>query len=660
MTKKVAFMLAFIMFLNCVKFENVFALNNLTIEQAVSLAIENSFSIQEAKIDKIKKEIELKQAHEALKDARKKENTIKFSLLFNIQFPEKNDMPTEIGLIMKIPTVENELVVLEEQILYETLKVASEAESAFYDVMGEVDGLSKTEQQLISAKESLEVTSNLWKRGKAPEADVTYLESQIRDLETAKQKHLVNLDMKQKKLGSIIGREVRYGYNFTPYFPELTLERPDLDSMTAYALLNNFDLFKTIQTRKIAETEAENILQIYKSRYGAYINDIESYIRSHEGKTIDYDYFISQYNHTLTAIDSPWTGSFVINLIFFKIYIPKEWFKGELSGIRYMDDQKYALFVALVERDKARNAEINAIASLEDEIYQQYSTLKQMESSMETAVEALDVSKKDYDNKLIDNKRQLVTFTTLESAKSAYYESQSNLYEMKLDYANTLSSLNLKTGGYINVRLLGGDFTSSDLESGTSFMGTPTWKINQTITEYSFQFSVDIPDEFNVSKYELIYNGELVGSRLDLDEKITHLPLTYADSTLFQVNFYNDDVMKYKAIFDGGQFDGELLMEVVQEDETYDSSSDLKIWSISSVDEFRSDFSVNVKGVNYDSFKVYAGETLLGSAFDSGYVRTLTLYYSDVENLSVELYLAGKLVQTYKVSVSLNGANVLK
>ncbi|MFI3174333.1 MAG: TolC family protein [Bacillota bacterium] len=649
------------LFLVCIlvfPFVEIQANTEMTIEKAVELAIANSFSIQEVKVDLIKKDIELKQAHAAIKDIRKKETTVKFSLLFNIQFPEKHDMPQEIELITKVPTIENEIVVLEEKLVYETLNVQTQTETAYYNVLSEINGLEQTEQQLTATNQSLVTTENQWKRGEAPKTDVEYLESLVRDLETAKQKYLTNIDIKQKVLSSLVGTELRYGYNFTPYFPELYLERAELSEMTAYALEHNFDLFEKIQARKLAETEAESILQIYKSRYGSYINDIEAYIRSQEGKTMDYDYFIEKYNHTLTSIDSPWAGAFTINLIFFRISIPKEWFKGDLSGVRYMDDQKYALFVALVDRDKARNAEANAITALEDEIYQEYSTLKQMESAMQTAETSLLVAETDYDTKLLENKRQLVTFTTLESAKAAFYASQSNLYEMRLEYAKTLSALNLKTGGYVNDRLQGVDVSNVTLESGESFMGQATWKINQTITEYTFEFGVDIPDDYNVSQYELHYEEARVGNRTAIDETIIHLPLTYADSTLMEVRFYDDGVWTYTATFDGGQFEGELLMVAVDGAEVPEDPDTEGTWKLEQSDILRSDFTITVDTIVYDSYEVFADGLSLGKANKNGYVRTLSLYFSDKDTMSVSLYAGGKVVDTLDVGAGTSGGKL--
>ena len=102
-----------------------------------------------------------------------------------------------------------------------------------------------------------------------------------------------------------------------------------------------FGLYEAQKKQEYAEQRVSEILGIYEGKYSKYITDIKKYLKKQEGKTIDYEEFIQLYNDTLTQIDSPWYGSYVINLIFFKIQIPKEWFKGEYSGTRYLEDQKY-------------------------------------------------------------------------------------------------------------------------------------------------------------------------------------------------------------------------------------------------------------------------------------------------------------------------------
>jgi hypothetical protein len=639
---------------------SIFGASTLDIETAKKLAVETSSDLQNVKIDRIKKQIELQQAKDGIRDTRKKDSTIRFSLLINIEFPTGHGMPKEIELIMKVPRIQNEITVLKKQEPYETLKAQTNAEQAYYDVLLEQHNLGDIEDRLADTKQVLTDVEAKYKMGKGKKTDVDFVETQLKDLETAQQKSAANLDVKLKKLGSLVGKEVRYGYQFPEYFPEINLERSQLTTITEYAKANDFELFKTIQARKLAERDTEEILQIYKSKYGQYIQDIEAYIRYNEGKTMDYDEFIRMHNHALTRIDSPWQGNYVINLLFFKIYIPKEWFKGEYSGTRYMEDQKYALFVSLTERDKARKAEKDAIAALEDTIYNAYSNLKQMESAYSTAKESLDTAKKDYEEQIKQNKMGLVAFADLESSRQAFYTKQNGLYEMKMEYAKALSNFNLTTSGYITHLLSGGSFSSDTLKAGDTFLEAPTWYINNSLTQYNFEFGVKVPSDYGVEEYQLFYQDMPVGDKIKIGNTLMHLPLTYGESTLMEVRFYHEGELKYKATFDGGQYEGELTMVQVSGNEPEPNSQEKKeeikskdnigTWHISQADTLRNNFSVNTdERVNYTEYEVFLGENSLGKATKNGSITTLTLYFSDKEKMLIRFYKDGKEVQSATV-----------
>lgn len=628
----------------------------LDLDTVKQQAVECSTDLQNVKIDRIKKQIELKQAQEGIRDIRKKESTIKYSLLVNIEFPKKHGMPKEIELIMKVPQIQKELTVLEQQEQYETLKAKNKAEQAYYNVLQEKHAFNDLENRLLNSKQILKDIEAKYKMGKGQKEDVDYLKSQIRDLETEKQKATLNLDVKAKKLGGLIGKEVRYGYEMEESFPTISLERNQLPEMTAFSQKHDFELFKKIQDRKLAERDTQEILEIYKNRYGKYVKDIESYIKYNEGKQMDYDQFIQMYQHTLTEIDHPWEGNYVIHLLFFKIKIPKEWFKGEFSGTRYMEDQKYALFVSLTERDKARKAEQDAEKALEDNIYDAYSSLKQMESAYDTAKENLELAKRQYEEQKRQNKLGLVTFRSLESSRENFNAKQNGLYEMKIEYAKVLSNFNLSTSGYLDALLSGEDFEQTQLQSGDTIAESPRWYLKNNVTEYNFEFGVKIPKEFGVEEYQLFYGDMPVGNKQKIDAPLIHLPLLYADSTLMEVRFYQNGTWTYQAKFDGGQYEGELTMKKVSENKEdlkeegktkIQKGDKLGTWKLSKIDELRSRFSIATQdNSGYTEYEVLFEETSLGKAKKLESITTLSLYFSEKEKLSIRLYENGKLVQS--------------
>ena len=625
------------------------AAQSLTIEQARTLAQQKSEGLQDVKIDRIKKQIELKQAQDGIKDIRKKESTVRFSLLFNIKFPTSHAMPKEIELIMKVPQIQNEITILQAQESFEALKSQTEAENAFYDVVQEQYNQAYLQERIQDSKTVLQKITKEYQTGNGKKEDVDYVQNELQNFENEYQKSVLNMDTKTKKLSSLLGINVQTGYTFTEYFPEVAIDRTQLEQITQFAKENDFEVFKKTQQRKLAETDTSEILGIYKSKYSKYIGDIESYIKAHENTKIDYDEFIQKYNYTLTQIDSPWAGAYVINLLFFKIRIPKEWFKGEYSGTRYMEDQKYALFVSLTERDKARKAEQNAITSLENTIYMAYSNLKQMESAYENAQQNLQLSEKNYNEQKKQNQLGLVAFSALESSRMDYFTKQKALFDMKIEYAKALSSFNLTASGYINHLLEGGSFKSKSLEAGDTFLESPQWYVKNDLTSYTFAFGVTIPQEYGVDSYQLYYDGMPVGDKLSLDEQLIHMPLTYSDSSLLEVRFFQNDVLSYIASFDGSQYSGELELKkadelLIEDSKKQPDSNNLGKWTVSQTDNLRSTFSIETSDLLYTDYELVFNANSVGKAKKGESVSTLSLYFSDMNSILIRFYNQGQIV----------------
>ena len=113
---------------------------------------------------------------------------------------------------------------------------------------------------------------------------------------------------------------------------------------------------------------------------------------------------------------------------------------------------------------------------LKQNIEMAYSTLKTMESSIKQMEQNLQQNEIRYQKKLEENKKGLVSFVELESARESLYQQQQSLYESKVDYAKSLSVFNAQTAGYVNYFLNIAQTQQYDYEMGDSNMGTAIWK----------------------------------------------------------------------------------------------------------------------------------------------------------------------------------------
>lgn len=623
---------------------------NLTLDFVRKQSIEESNGVSSAKIEKIKKQIELKQAEDAIRDIRKKESTVEFSLLFNIKFPDKHYMPKEIELLTKIPEIQNELEILNKQLVYESLKSQTEGEIAYYDVILAINETDFLNQRVEDSQKVFENVAQQYKIGSGKKSDVDYMENQLKGYEKEAEKAILTLDLKKQTLGTKINKDVRLGYSFQKELTDLNITREMLPEIIAYSKENDFLLYQTIQSRRLSEKEVETVLEIYKSKYGSYISDIESYIRNHEGKTIDYNDFIFRYNHTLTQIDSPWYGDYVINLIFFKIYIPKEWFKGKYSGLRYMDDQKYALFVSLVERDKARKAEAEAINALEESINQSYAILKQMEMGVKELKGNLESSEKVYASLLHENRMGLVDFSTLEASRASMYQQQRALFELQADYSKTLSNFNLNTGGYVNKLLGKAETVEEDYSAGSSVIGEASWSIKTNITDFNFVFGVKIPEDFGVNYFQLFYDGSSVGPKVSIEKELVHEAILFGSTEKLVVKFYEEDALKYISELEGTYYQG--IFQMKKADGSYEKEIERNLnneghWMLEDVDSLRQKFSITpLPSYEYDSFQVLMDTSVIAEKRKGDSLISLKLYFNPISKISVKLMKSGVEVKT--------------
>lgn len=637
----------------------------LTIDTVRTMAIEASDGVQSVKIDKIKKDIELKQAQDGIADIRKKESTIRFSLLFNIKFPEKHGMPKEIELLMKVPEIENDITVLKRQEVYETLKSQTKAEQTFYDVVLAQQESEFLAERVQDSSNTLDKISKQYKTGMGKQADVDYMQNQLNGYEKEADKAVLQLDTQKQKLGNLIGTDVRLGYTFEENYGNVSITRTMLDDIITYAKENDYTLFQATQKRKLAEKDVETIMGIYNARYGGYMGDVDSYIRSHEGQKMDYDIFIQKYNTTLTQIDSPWANDFVINLLFFKIVIPKEWFKGEYSGTRYMEDQKYALFVSLVARDKARKEEQNAIKALEEKINDSYHALKVMDMSIQEAKENLTRAELLYKTQLDQNKIGLVDFSTLELAKDSLNGQQRALFELQAEYAKSLSAFNLDTAGYIN-KLLGKTNTAEkDYISGDSFVEETQWYIRTDITDFNFLFGVTIPDEYDVNYFQLFYNNKPIGNKISTENTLIHPSITYTDTELLTVKLYKDDELKYRADFEGTDYSGILKLQKAEgqyiETPIQTIKENAGQWKLTDVDSLRMEFNFQLtNNIDFDTYElVYQEKEIIGTAQKGKSFTGLKLYFNPANDISIVLKKENETVGKYNIVETVNGEKIM-
>ncbi len=618
----------------------------LSLEQAVALTLKNSDKLQNVTVSKVKKQIQLKQANAAVADTRRRESTVRFSLLFNIKFPEKHAMPKEIELLTKIPDIQSEIKLLNMEYNDAVLAETADCEQQYYTTVFKAYDTEFCENMLKQAREGFDRIKLSYARGEAKKSDVEYMQKQVSDAEAALKKAKTSYESAKKKLSGIIGTDVTKGYAFRCELPSVDLKASDLEKIQRYAEKNDYTYQKALEQKNAADSRTQTVKSVYSGRYGGDASSVMSYINScrARGEKIDYEVFIQKYNQFLTKIEEPWAGSYVINLLFFKIYIPKEWFKGTYSGERYLEDERYALFVSLTELDEAEQQRKSALNELMTALSDGFDALLESKAAYDSAGSFLAKMQRDYADALRDNMAGLAEYTELYDKKIALMEQQKSIYEMRTDLAKSISSYNRQSANYLADKVLKtGNPALISYEDGISSGemtdgSVPSWYVNILGASYKCEFGVKIPDSYDVTHYELYSDsGVKIGEKTEIGKTTTKISTVYADTSLLTLKFYNEDTLKYTAVFDGMQYCGTLEMQPAENGGGLPAGT----WSVAE-NGMKATFSVSSETFLFDKFELYFGEIKLGEGTDKAGFTHLSSTFGDISGFSVKLFSNGK------------------
>ena len=121
-----------------------------------------------------------------------------------------------------------------------------------------------------------------------------------------------------------------------------------------------------------AQVNLDSYESLMRNSTASKMNGINSFLTQvRNGESVDYAAFQIKYDEMLDSFDAPWEGS--IRILFFSF--TKEWFKGELSGTRYIENDLYALLTSCKEYETANSDLESAQKTLEDEIRTAYESI---------------------------------------------------------------------------------------------------------------------------------------------------------------------------------------------------------------------------------------------------------------------------------------------
>ncbi len=553
----------------------VYAEKMLTVNDAVNYAHKASSDYRNQKNSLATKRIQLTQAREAIKDARKKESTVRFSLLFNIKFPEKHAMPKEIELIMKVPKIEVEIKNINKSLEDIELSDQNKTESNFLKVYEYIQKSQLAQSDLDVMNNRLSKMKMQLNIGKAKQTDVTDLENAIKAKESLLAGYEKNLESSKEQLSELVGFDVSKNYIFKNPLQKVDIDRRYLNDIINYTLNNDVSLFQAQNSEALARRNVDELYQIYGNKWGKIVKNIESDVRSNSD--LDFNQFLDKYNKLLDDIDKPWNGNYTINLLFFKIKIPKEWFKGEYDGQRYFEDEKYALFVALKEKEDAINQTKAIKKELTSNIKNDYELLKDLWRNYEKSVESTKQNKIKYERIFMKNKIGQADFGEVEAEKSNYESAQATEFDDLIAYNQQLIAFNKLTCGSVDALRKNVDIFLESVASGDSMAETEElmednnsiiYYINNVVAQKRVTFGLHVPLKYKdvITHYEILTPEKVtVANKTEIGKDVSILPIEYKGTSDLLVRLYNNDDFIDEATFDAMYSRGKLQIKKVAE-----------------------------------------------------------------------------------------------
>jgi len=512
---------------------NVYAAetNKLTIEQAKALALVNSSKIDSLEAKVTTQEAKLKSATKKIALKQKNRSTFRYSPLLNIKFPTSASGSTLYDEEIKPIQIQTEIDKLNHQVSDQKLEEYKKVEELFVKIVSMQDRIEFNNKRISSYETTIKKNKSRVLLGEAKQADIDTMEAKVKEINTSISNDTSTLEAAKKKLSQTIGLDVTTQYTFENPYVKSEIPRSALDELKQYTLDNDQTYYEACIDETEALTALNTYVDIIKNNFGSKYNTIAPYINaSLSGTQIDKKGFKKAYDTFLNDIDSPWQGDYTIRLLFVKIKIPKEWFKGEVDGIRYIEDDPYALMDLALDYSEKRITKGQVEEDILDQVEDNFNTYVSTKKAYLNYVDQVKTAKVNLDKDSVSNRLGELTYEEYQSSQNSYETLQNDMLQSLADYSNILIEFDRLTCGAVSAYLSGNGANVFAAGSGTSYIDEEVTNgaycyVQPIAQQQAFVMTVVIPDDFdvNVTDFELWINSTQVGGRTSVNGQLRHL-----------------------------------------------------------------------------------------------------------------------------------------
>lgn len=537
----------------------------LTVEAARKMALadndtytgfQNKLTLAKVQYDQSVKSLRLKE---------KNQRTFRWSPLLSFHFPEKPDLADEYSYTYKPLEMQSKIDKLEHQLNDCVYGIYEKVELEFIKVYVLQERISFNEDRVKTYETTTAKNRVRLLLGQANKSDIDAMEKKVKILNNTLASDKRKYESEKEKLSDLVGVDVSLSYQFASPFADADLPRDQLDQLIS-TTLDQDDSFYQTKVDTANGLLALNInYNLMKNHYGSKMNLIDSFVtQARNGKKLDSAAFKLRYNELLNKVDEPWQGKKKILFIRF----PKEWLKGAIDGVRYVEDEPYALYEAAIEYQSLLKEEESAkkeLTSTVKDYYENYVSARNTSRSLEDDEKS---KKAELKKASLSNMMGKMTYEEYGAVQEEYEDLQMDKLDAQAAYSEILYSLNRLTCGAISSYIRSSSTSLSQASGGQSYVVEDEgdgvyYYIHSLVSGNLFEFGLSVPDDFEpeITDYELWVDSVQIGDRTPADQSIRHLALDIQNVNRAFVRLYNGDTFVDDCDFDAQTYSGKLSVK---------------------------------------------------------------------------------------------------
>lgn len=538
----------------------IYAESVMPLSQTQALGLAESDDYRKVKSKIALKEVKYKEAVKSIQLKKKNMSTFRWTPLLSFKFPEKAALADEYEFIYKPLQIQSEIRVLEHQLTDVKYEVREEISNLYTEIYTYQEKISNKTARLETMEENLKRNQAKVLTGQAKQSDVDKIESSITALQSSLAADMRAFESGKSELSDLTGIDLTTGYRFENPYKEATIERSSLDQLIQATLGRSQSYYEAKQTTKLALTSVDTNYSLMQNQYGSKMGYISSYVQqAKNGEKIKSDLFRNAYDQFLKAIDDPWQGT--KRILFIKI--PKEWFKGSIDGVRYVEDDPYILYTNVLEYQEALSDQKSLEKEITKSVEEAFENLVTAGNSYRSIQQQTQKAKEEMDRGKLKNQAGELEFEEYETLREAYEESQISELEALELYTTLLYSFDRLTCGAVTELLNGEEISLEQGSQGESFVADktkPSYYITTLAEDNLFELGIYLPEEsdIQITHFELWVDNVQIGERTEIDAVIRHLELDLSQTDKTVIRLYNGDEFVADCEIDPDEYQGSL------------------------------------------------------------------------------------------------------